>query len=245
MRYLLLLTVLPMLHWPVAQAQSLRAQYAIVSTIDVGPAGGDSPMQSISFTGYLYKKGSRYIYFEKPEYLKDRPDGQFVANTTANTGYSFNLNTDTIQSIYYSDFDSLIYRYRIDQLSTLPNRVQNFNPNYYHWDFLTDTKEINGLHCQKATLTLRGNLQWVLWFCPDIPMQAGIGNIKGVPGLIVEAERMSDHKHYTLDSYDANAVVPDSIFWPKEFNEPFSKPPALRSGKENDRISKKQELLKQ
>ncbi|SCB71789.1 GLPGLI family protein [Chitinophaga costaii] len=248
MRYLLLLTVLFVLHAPTANAQSLQAEYTVTFTIKMDLDGGDVHRESITLKGFLYRKGNRYIYFERPAYLNKYPDGAISVSPNPYHTYSFSLNTDTIQSINYYDFDSLVYRRRVDQLSTLPNRIQNFDPNYYQWVFLTDTKEINGLHCQKATLTLHGIPQWELWFCPDIPMQAGVENIMGVPGLVVDAESIPDHRHYTLDSYDTNGVVQDSLFWPQEFNQPFDKRSDLYRGTVNDRPSrpsKKQELLKQ
>jgi GLPGLI family protein len=57
------------------------------------------------------------------------------------------------------------------------------------WKLSTDTKEIKGFMCQKATLTrqmgkISQNL--VAWYAPDIPVSAGPDGLGGLPGMILE-----------------------------------------------------------
>lgn len=57
------------------------------------------------------------------------------------------------------------------------------------WKLSSDTKEIKGFVCQKATLnrqmgTITQNI--VAWYSPDIPVSAGPEGMGGLPGLILE-----------------------------------------------------------
>lgn len=132
--------------------------------------------------------------------------------------------TDSIQNIRYLDFDSLISRSRIDISGGTQgmNVKQKLRRGVIHWQFFPDTKEINGLKCQKAQFTnVNGLLQWVVWFCPDVPALGGPGYISELPGLVVEGENKILNKKFVLISYNSTVSPPDDIFWPQEFNQPF------------------------
>ena len=122
------------------------------------------------------------------------------------------------------------------------NFFNNFEADWQKWDLLPDTMQINGLHCQKATTkNLNGGVDWEVWFCPDILIRAGVYWLKNLPGLVVDAEFISLHKHYTLASHSMVNEIPDTVFWPNEFNVPVTKGIVLK----NDKVRKPTKAQKQ
>lgn len=55
-----------------------------------------------------------------------------------------------------------------------------------NWKISSDTLNISGLHCQKATAAFKGR-NYDAWFCPALPFRSGPWKLQGLPGLIVEA----------------------------------------------------------
>lgn len=53
------------------------------------------------------------------------------------------------------------------------------------WDITTETKNISGYECMKATTTFRGR-DWEAWFAPDIALPYGPWKLHSLPGLIME-----------------------------------------------------------
>ncbi|WP_025146815.1 GLPGLI family protein [Pedobacter jeongneungensis] len=208
-------------------SQTFEAQYKVSEDIYANLGNGElKKALTLDYTGYFYRKGGRYIYFEKPNYLNTYPSGKFEFNTSEYSVFGISLAMDTLQSLSSRDMDSLIFRMRPHmsgkgQVSY--NYMQKFDSNFFQWDLFPETKIVNGLKCQKATLTLRGKPQWSVWFTSDIPMQAGIDAIMGLPGLVVEADCIPLKKHYSLVKYSANTPIADKVFWPAEFNQRFEK----------------------
>jgi GLPGLI family protein len=227
--------------------QSLEAHYTVTTNFEIPLKDGAVKKGSVDLAGTLYRKQNRYIYFERPLYLEKYPDGSISVNISPTEASAYVVSTDTLQSINYSDYDSLTNRYRVDYKVDVRNNVRHFDRNFYSWTFLPEKKDINGLHCQKASLTMNGNPQWTVWFCPDIQMDANPGNIKSLPGLVVEADNIPLKKHYTLDTYSANTNIADKNFWPNEFNEKFQEgAPLVKTGDQKiNKTQKQAELLKQ
>lgn len=210
-----------------SNSQTFEAQYKVSEDIyaNLGNQGLKKAL-SLDYTGYFYRKGGRYIYFEKPNYLNTYPSGSFKFNTAEHSVTSIALSMDSIQNLSSRDMDSLVFRMRPNMSGKGQvgyNYMQKFDSNFFQWDLFPETKIVNGLKCQKATLTLRGKPQWSVWFTSDIPMQAGIDAIMGLPGLVVEADCIPLNKHYSLVKYSANMPVADKVFWPAEFNQRFEK----------------------
>jgi hypothetical protein len=175
-------------------------------------------IQQVEVTGHLYKSGNRYIYFERPDYLKIYPDGKVPLEPI---GYR-QLPLDTMQSIWATDLDSL--RYRFNYLPAQPgNYTYTFVSNLeHHWEFHPKKRSIQGLECQFATLSnLYGHPVWEVWFCPAIPVKAGVFGLMGLPGLVVEAQNLQNRANYVLKSYSLQDTFNKEIFWPAIFNAPF------------------------
>lgn len=54
------------------------------------------------------------------------------------------------------------------------------------WQISSDTASFGGLHCQKATGHFKGR-DYIVWFCPDLPLPVGPWKLNGLPGVIVDA----------------------------------------------------------
>ena len=69
----------------------------------------------------------------------------------------------------------------------------------HEWTFGDGEKEICGYHCQEAK-TSYGGREWAVWFAPDIPSNAGPWKLRGLPGLILEAQDAEGIHHFTATS---------------------------------------------
>ena len=206
-----------------ANSQTLEAFYKISQGIYVSAENGISRnIATIEFNGFLYLQGNRSIFYKKPSYLNNYADGYVRYSTGENSEQDFALVMDTIQGLMYKDFDSLIVRYRVDIPGSGINVKRPFKRGSQNWQFLSETKEIGGLKCQKAQfINGNGKLQWIVWFCPDIPAVAGPNGITDLPGLVVDEENVITNEKYRLMSYKSDGTLPANIFWPDEFNKPF------------------------
>jgi GLPGLI family protein len=66
------------------------------------------------------------------------------------------------------------------------------------WKISSDTATFGGLHCQKAAGHFKGR-DYIVWFCPDLPVQAGPWKLNGLPGVIVDAR---DTKNEVIFQFD-------------------------------------------
>lgn len=216
-------------------AQRFEATYKVEKDITVELDNGTNrKVATLEYAGHLYRLDNRYMFFKKPLYLQQYPSGSVQARLSETNTHEFALPMDTVQGISYKAMDSLLFRYRFDMSGkdkVKNNYVQAFEPGFQQWQFLPDTKEINGLKVQKAVLNNKasGEPIWEVWFCADIPMEAGPSNIVGLPGLMVEGISFPFKEKYSLQSYAGNSNFPDHVFWPGEFGQPFvTRPPVKR-----------------
>jgi GLPGLI family protein len=217
-------------------AQTLEARYAVSYKMNVPTDNKNPEIVNFNYDGFLYKSGSKTIYFQKPLYLKDYPSGYYktVFNNLIPTMPVF---IDTMQMVYYNNTDSLRSIVKVCGMNVCEPvyNTRTFELGAWEWKLLNELKEINGLKCQRAQLirtnyaTKEEEVYHDVWFCPDININFGPGEIRDIPGLVVEAISYKNNHTYTLTSYSINQSIPNSVFWPDEFKTAkFLTMPALK-----------------
>jgi len=69
------------------------------------------------------------------------------------------------------------------------------------WQISSDTASFGGLHCQKATGHFKGR-DYIVWFCPDLPLPAGPWKLNGLPGVIVDAHDTRNEVIFQFDGLE-------------------------------------------
>ena len=72
------------------------------------------------------------------------------------------------------------------------------------WKVSGDTATFGGLHCQKATGHFRGR-DYIVWFCPDLPVHTGPWKLNGLPGVIVDAHDTKNEVVFAFDGVEKTA----------------------------------------
>ncbi|HEY6901956.1 MAG TPA: GLPGLI family protein [Puia sp.] len=75
------------------------------------------------------------------------------------------------------------------------------------WRISGDTATFGGLHCQKATGHFRGR-DYVVWFCPDVPVHTGPWKLNGLPGVIVDARDTKNEVIFAFDGVEKTVPSP-------------------------------------
>jgi len=81
------------------------------------------------------------------------------------------------------------------------------------WKLLDDTKEINGMKCQKAKARVYGR-EYEAWFTTDIPY--GPWKLHGLPGLILEARSTDGEVDFEIREIQQIMDEPQEILPPSE-----------------------------
>ncbi len=69
------------------------------------------------------------------------------------------------------------------------------------WKISGDTATFGGLRCQKATGHFRGR-DYIVWFCPDLPVHTGPWKLNGLPGVIVDAHDTKNEVVFAFDGVE-------------------------------------------
>lgn len=131
----------------------------------------------------------------------------------------FRADPERIKTMTFKEFHTLSRYYEpmmIEMTTDIKNSVINYfgkiymnNYKYeeplpeFNWNLESDTMEVMGHTCYKATTSWRGR-DWTAWYC-DIPVSAGPWKFNGLPGLILRLED-SDGNHL-FDAIETKNIV--------------------------------------
>ena len=87
---------------------------------------------------------------------------------------------------YYTDLK--LKKIIIDELSIDRNNKVDLGFDSFKWEFLNDTKEINGYKCYLAK-TKYAHLDVFAWYCPKLPYSFGPMEFSNLPGLVLELQK--------------------------------------------------------
>lgn len=99
------------------------------------------------------------------------------------------------QSYMYTQGDNLceVTKVGVDNISYI-EKIPDFN-----WIVVQDSvKNIAGYECNMATCSFRGR-DYIAWFAPDVPVNAGPWKFRGLPGLILKVADRQGHYSWELD----------------------------------------------
>lgn len=99
------------------------------------------------------------------------------------------------QSYMYTLGDRLceVARIGVDNISYI-EKVPDFA-----WSIVQDsTRNIAGYDCNMATCSFRGR-DYIAWFAPEVPVNAGPWKFRGLPGLIFKVSDTQGHYSWELD----------------------------------------------
>ncbi|MEQ8927036.1 MAG: GLPGLI family protein [Fulvivirga sp.] len=86
------------------------------------------------------------------------------------------------------------------------------------WKITTDTKDILGYTCQKATYT-QDSTEITAWYTTQIPLPIGPSKYTGLPGAVLEVSIDNGEVTYTANSLDLSSDYSDEIIAPKKGKE--------------------------
>ncbi len=99
-------------------------------------------------------------------------------------------------SIYLNSIEKKKYYNNSDELMIVDKEEFKIEENIYDsWELKSETKEIQGFICYKATGNFIGQLDKgeekrdiIAWYCPELPFSFGPNGYGGLPGLILELQ---------------------------------------------------------
>jgi len=128
----------------------------------------------------LYANSNTAVYQEKystaedwQEHAKKLPEGVKRFGATDPDDSYFKIDSNSKKIFFF------------DIIASNNFLVEDNYPDF-NWNITSETKNIAGYPCIKATTSYRGRT-WVAWFTPQIPISFGPWKLFGLPGLIVEA----------------------------------------------------------
>ena len=169
------------------------------------------PLDS-NFKDYDISMTSSYFYSDNKSFEKLIIGGGAVLKDTIILDE--NGNTHDVQAKFirpanvfvYKDFSNNIFKMQFDNNKEI-RAIQDTIPKY-NWNLHSETKELIGYLCKKATTTVNKegrNLTIVAWYTNEIPISDGPKDYTGLPGLILQV-RIAD---YTVIKMDQLKILKD------------------------------------
>jgi GLPGLI family protein len=145
-----------------------------------------------SYDGIVYKAQFKKAFAEA---VAASPDGRPNINRR---GVGSN-----IEYYQYPNVQKLITK---DQLMANSYAIEGPMP-VIDWKTTGDTATFGGLHCQKATGHFKGR-DYIVWFCPDLPVHTGPWKLNGLPGVIMDARDTKNEVVFKFDGVEKATPTP-------------------------------------
>ena len=186
---------------------------------------------------YLYQFASSEQDVTRPEGLRFKrvvlDIGEKHSLFYFRTGYLAQLYVDSLKSCgvhWQTAMDKAILRYgykgetlaeriykNFPQKGTLRCITSKMKTFYYdekmekpQWKLHSETKQIEGYNCQKATASFKGR-EWTAWYTSELPFSDGPWKLWGLPGLILEAQDSKGYFHFTFRGIEPIDAKEDPI----------------------------------
>jgi len=158
------------------------------------------------------------IFDEKSSLFTDGKEGQKVEEVrkyddNGNLMFIRKAGLTSVRTVFYSDFTNG----RTVQWASIQSRsfIISDTLRTPEWTLLDDTKEINGMKCQKAKATVHGR-EYEAWFSSDLPIPYGPWKLHGLPGLILEAHSTDGAIDFELEENHSVLDAPQEIASPSK-----------------------------
>lgn len=137
-------------HAGMAQINTLHATYEVTKIFEL--INSTQKNLILNYKGSYYQKANKSISFLEPQFLEQYPTGQIQLTSTNSSGQQFGICADTVQAICLTHHDSLLFRVQINYpgVGKYANNYFTYDKDAYEWKILDETREIDGLKCQRA-----------------------------------------------------------------------------------------------
>jgi GLPGLI family protein len=103
------------------------------------------------------------------------------------------------------------------------------------WKIGDDTATYGGLHCQKATGHFKGR-DYLVWFCPDLPVHSGPWKLNGLPGVIVDARDSKNDVVFAFDGVEKTFQSSPNVQSADGSTDDKDLPPILKGLNDNPNV---------
>lgn len=123
------------------------------------------------------------IVSENKSLFKSIPEMEREGETT---GEKMAKIVTEFENKYYTDL--ILKKNIIEELQDDKKIKVDLGFDHYKWEFLNETKEINGYKCYLAK-TKFAHLDVFAWYCPKLPYSFGPMDFNNLPGLVLELQK--------------------------------------------------------
>lgn len=165
-----------------------RVRYTYLNKTDTLKGGQTRRENMLLFLG---KNASLYTSYDKIRFeISQEQKYRAKAMATAGNGRPTatvidNSNGEWLSTAAHLYFNKENKHFTKEVLALQSYLIEEKTPNI-KWQVTKDTASFSGVACKKAIANFE-HKNWVAWFAPNLPFQAGPWKLKGLPGLIVEA----------------------------------------------------------
>lgn len=173
----IILFIIIFIHYSnVAQNNNVCGELYYTLTVDIG-------FGIIEKTDYLMTFNDDVSYSEEINIMPTKGINKMKSETTQKRNIIVPKRINTTPRFFYNTFDEFYYMVILLNESV----VVKDDKSQWSWKTHTDTKDIAGYTCKKATIDFRGK-SYIAWFTDKIPVSFGPWKLQKLPGLIIEIQ---------------------------------------------------------